>query len=355
LAKLGYRLAGTPYGFRRHLIDQNGALKAQLQQGQRKSLRDEHVILTPGPRVEVRTVRRIFASYVIRKKSKIEIAAELNADQIPRPSGEKWRECTIRHILTNEAYIGNNVYNQTSYKLKQTRVTNPPDMWIRRDGAFQAIVPPEMFAKAQEIISKIVRRPQHRISDHEALRRLRLLCQEEGRLSHRIIVAARNVPSRGFYVRRFGSLAAAYSAIGYQPESDIREAKVRSIVNSTAQEILTNVKKLGGKAVFCDETWSVTLDERWTMSLYVAWSVTDGPGHSRRWKIKAIARSKSDHALLIRMNKFNEEIRDYYYLVPAYALANAKNEKFAISHYFSSAYRHDSLDALYRICATHVA
>jgi hypothetical protein len=131
-------------------------------------------------------------------------------------------------------------------------------MWIRRDGAFQAIVPPEMFAKAQEIISKIVRRPQHRISDHEALRRLRLLCQEEGRLSHRIIVAARNVPSRGFYVRRFGSLAAAYSAIGYQPESDIREAKVRSIVNSTAQEILTNVKKLGGKAVFCDETWSLT-------------------------------------------------------------------------------------------------
>jgi hypothetical protein len=55
------------------------------------------------------------------------------------------------------------------------------------------------------------------------------------------------------------------------------------------------------------------------------------------------------------MNKFNEEIRDYYYLVPAYALANAKNEKFAISHYFSSAYRHDSLDALCRICATHVA
>lgn len=246
LAKLGYRLAGTPYGLRRHLIDQNGALKAQLEHGQRKSLRDEHVILTPGPRIEVRTVRRIFASYVIRRKSKIEIAAELNADQIPRRSGEKWRECTIRHILTNEAYIGNNVYNQTSYKLKQRRVTNPPDMWIRRDGAFQGIVPQEMFAKAQEIISRIVRRPQHRISSHEALRRLDLLFQEKGRLSHRIMEAAANVPSRGFYIKRFGSLAAAYSKIGYQPETTVREAKLRSIVESTAHEIVANVKRLGG-------------------------------------------------------------------------------------------------------------
>ena len=353
LARLGFRLTGTPYGLRRQLIDESGVAKTLLERGQRKSLQTEHIILTPGPRAEVRTVRRIFTSYAIEKKSKTEIAAELNADRILRASGEKWRESTIRHILTNEAYIGNNVYNQTSSKLKQRRVTNPPDMWIRHDGAFQAIVAPELFAKAREIISKIVRRPQYKISDQEALRRLSALNRDKGRLSLRIIIAAQNVPSRGFYTRRFGSLAAAYDKIGYQPESYHYTcvAKVRSVVDSVAQDILKNAKKLGARATFRDEV-SLLMDERWTVSIYVAWSVSGGVDNSRQWKIKAIGRTKSDHALLIRMDDFNAEIRDYYYLVPPYALLIAKNQTFPMSRHFPSmAYEHNSLDEFYQICA----
>jgi len=35
----------------------------------------------------------------------------------------------------HEKYIGNNVFNKISFKLKQRRVVNPREMWIRAEGA----------------------------------------------------------------------------------------------------------------------------------------------------------------------------------------------------------------------------
>jgi hypothetical protein len=50
----------------------------------------------------------------------------------------------VHQILTNEKYIGNNVYHRTSCKLKKKHVVNnPPDKWIRADGVFEGIVEPE--------------------------------------------------------------------------------------------------------------------------------------------------------------------------------------------------------------------
>ena len=45
--------------------------------------------------------------------------------------GRPWTRGTVHQVLTNEKYIGNNVYNRISFKLKKKRVVNPPDMWIR--------------------------------------------------------------------------------------------------------------------------------------------------------------------------------------------------------------------------------
>jgi hypothetical protein len=59
--------------------------------------------------------------------------------------GREWTRATVREVLTNEKYIGNNVYNRVSFKLKKMRVVNMPEMWIRKEGAFQSIVPSELF------------------------------------------------------------------------------------------------------------------------------------------------------------------------------------------------------------------
>jgi hypothetical protein len=34
--------------------------------------------------------------------------------------GRDWTRATVREVLTNEKYIGNNVYNRISFKLKKT-------------------------------------------------------------------------------------------------------------------------------------------------------------------------------------------------------------------------------------------
>jgi len=73
------------------------------------------------------------------------IASILNDEGRLTDLGRPWTRGTVHQVLTNEKYIGNNVYNRVSFKLKNKRVVNPPDMWIRADGAFAAIVDSSVF------------------------------------------------------------------------------------------------------------------------------------------------------------------------------------------------------------------
>ena len=81
------------------------------------------------------------------------IASVLKREGLMNDAGRPWTRGTIHQILTNEKYIGNNVYNRSSFKLKIAHVRNPPEQWVRRDGAFEAIVSSEMFAQVQAVIA----------------------------------------------------------------------------------------------------------------------------------------------------------------------------------------------------------
>ena len=74
------------------------------------------------------------------RQGRTEIADVLNAEGHHTDLGRPWTRGTVHQVLTNEKYIGNNVYNRVSFKLKKKRVVNPPDMWIRADGAFESVV-----------------------------------------------------------------------------------------------------------------------------------------------------------------------------------------------------------------------
>jgi DNA invertase Pin-like site-specific DNA recombinase len=152
--RLGFFRGGPPgYGLRRYLVER-GKITRQLEPGQRKSLQTDRVVLGPGPAFEVEIVKWIFYSFVEERKSVVRITAELNYAQIPKSNGSTWSTRDIADLLTNERYIGNMVFNRTSYKLQQIRVINPPDMWIRCERAFPGIIPPEVFAAAQAIIAE---------------------------------------------------------------------------------------------------------------------------------------------------------------------------------------------------------
>jgi DNA invertase Pin-like site-specific DNA recombinase len=179
LIEHGYRQGGTAgYGLRRMLVDQSGEPKAQLTLGEQKSLQTDRVVLVPGPPEELSVVREIYRKFLEDRRNEREIADDLNRGGILAERGGAWSRATVHQVLTNEKYIGNNVYNRVSFKLKKKRVRNTPEMWVRCDGAFEPIVEPAQFYTAQGIMLERHRR----LSNDELLDRLRQLVGKIGRL-----------------------------------------------------------------------------------------------------------------------------------------------------------------------------
>ena len=70
-----------------------------------------------------------------------------------RISGDRGRAAPSHQVLTNEKYIGNNVLQPTFFQAEgETHKDNPREEWVRADGAFEAIVDPQLFFIAQGMI-----------------------------------------------------------------------------------------------------------------------------------------------------------------------------------------------------------
>jgi DNA invertase Pin-like site-specific DNA recombinase len=350
LAALGFWQGGPAgYGMRRQLIDENGKPKGRLEHGQQKSLQTDRVILVPGPQSELKVIRRIFNSFVIQKKSRTQIAAELNADKISNALGRCWTMLTIHNILTNEKYIGHRVYGRGSVKLGQKRVANPPDTWIRHDNAYKGIITPELFAEAQKSIAE----RRHRRSDQEMLDLLSALWRKKGHLSVNVITSAKDVPPVSNYSSRFGSLFNAYQRIGYQLDPRYNytgsRAKVETIINSVVDDIISNVEKLGGSVTYLSELHLLTINQKLTVSIGVATCVSDGTIRARRWQLRRFRYRRADFSLVVKMDESNTKIQAYYFL-PTSHLTHEKNWRLRMAtRVFAEAYRHDSLGAFYRM------
>jgi len=247
LIELGFRQGGMAgYGLRRMRVNQNGDPQGILDFGEHKSLQTDRVILVPGPDEEVQTVCWMYREFIDGGKQESEIAAKLNAQGITTDLGHPWTRGTVHEILINEKYIGNNVYNRQSFKLKKKRVVNTPAMWIRADGAFEGIVDPQDFYTAQGII----RERNRRFSDGEMLDRLKHLFERHGYLSGLIIDESESMPSSGAYQRRFGSLIRAYELVGFKPDRDYRYIEINRVLRQKHHDVVAEtvdaIVNLGG-------------------------------------------------------------------------------------------------------------
>jgi DNA invertase Pin-like site-specific DNA recombinase len=232
LIEQGFRMGGyAGYGLRRQLIDQKGTVKGVLEVGEWKNLTTDRVILVPGPENELETVRWIFRAYVHRRKTEEKIAQSLNKRRIKNGFGRPWTRTSIKSILRNEKYIGNNVWNCTTAKLRSLQVPNKPEEWLRYESAFEGIVDRSTFDAAQAI--RLARYPiagtARRYSDDEMLDHLRRLLSRHGYLSKRLIDQNRTKsdPSGGSYERRFGGMKGAYERLEYDVGTLASEATKR--------------------------------------------------------------------------------------------------------------------------------
>jgi hypothetical protein len=131
---------GGPAGFglRRCLIDQNSVAKGELARGEHKSIQTDRVILVPGPPEEIEIVRWIYRAFVEDRKTEHDIGDILNRAGF-LPTLGALGPGTVHQILINEKYIGNNIWNRTSFKLKKKHIRNGPETWLRSDGTFEVI------------------------------------------------------------------------------------------------------------------------------------------------------------------------------------------------------------------------
>ena len=349
LIGLGYRQGGPAgYGLRRQLVDEQRRPKATLLRGEHKSLQTDRVVLTPGPAEEIDLIRRIYRMFVLNRRSEREIAALLNGEGQVTDLGRPWTRGVVHQILTNEKYIGNNVYNRVSFKLKKKRVANTPDMWVRADGAFEGIVDPDFFAAAQRIIAERCRR----YTDAEMLERLTELLERRGCLSGLIIDELEDMPSSSTYRQRFGSLMRAYELVGWSPSRDYRYLETNRFLRTLHPEVVSGtvaqIERLGGAVRVDPVTDLLTINEEFTASLAIVRSTRTASG-DLRWKIRLDAGLKPDITIAARMDGANTAVRDYY-LLPWIDLGPQDRVRLAETNGVSlDAYRFDDLERFFEL------
>jgi len=313
LIALGYRQGGTPgYGLRRQLLDQHGQPKAILSHGERKSFQLERVILTPGPETEVRAVRRIYDLFTVDQLSEAQIATLLNNEGVSAEAGRIWTRGIVHELLTNEKYIGNNLYNRTSTKLQHSRVVNKPAEWVRCNNAYRPVIDAEIFAKAQEIINL----RDHCYTDEELLQLLRHLLQQHGMLSGLIINEAADMPSTAIYAHRFQSLRRAYELIGYTPARNYSYLAINRALRVFHDEHVAHITKeltAVGATVHRDQATDIlTVNEELTLAVCVARCRELHEGEYR-WVIRFDTSLDPDITVGVRMAPGNTSILDYYF------------------------------------------
>jgi DNA invertase Pin-like site-specific DNA recombinase len=337
LITLGYRQGGTPgYGLRRQLLDQHGQPKAILARGERKSFQLERVILTPGPEIEVATVRRVYHCFTVDHQPEAQIAALLNNEGIQTEMGRPWTRGTIHELLTNEKYIGNNLYNRTSTKLQRPRVTNSPEQWVRHNGAYEAIIDAETFAAAQQIVNE-----RDRLYTDEALiDRLRDLLKQQGTLSGVIINEAADMPSAAAYRHRFQNLRRAYELVGYTPARDYSYLAINRAMRVLHQEhvarIINELSTVGARIQRDPVNDLLTVNEEFTASLTIA-RCRESRDADYRWIVRFDTSLNPDITIAVRIGPDNTSVLDYYLFPSMDVLAKrcrlAQNNGFVLDVY----------------------
>lgn len=352
LIELGYRQGGAAgFGLRRMLIDQCGEPRVQLDRGECKSLQTDRVVLVLGPDDELEVVRSIYRMFVQEGRREREIADVLNARNILTDLGRAWTLGTVRQVLTNEKYIGNNVYNRTSFKLKMKHVKNPSDMWVRKDGAFEAIVSPELFYTAQGII----RERNRCYSDEEMIAQLKSLMDQHATLSAGLIDAADGTPTSATYRARFGSLRSAYRLAGFVPDRDYEYVAInrnlREMHPRLVDDVVQRLDAAGASVTRDADTDLLLINGEYSASMVLSRCRQTQAG-SLRWLIKIDERVAPDITILVRMDATNESATDYY-LLPLMDIESNRLLFCETNGAYLDTYQFDSLEYFAALSARH--
>ncbi|MDP9412528.1 MAG: recombinase family protein [Pseudomonadota bacterium] len=346
LIELGFRQGGPAgFGLRRVLVDQSGSIKGELARGEHKSIQTDRVILAPGPEEEAAVVREIYRMFVYESRTEREIAATLNDRGIRTDCGRSWSRGAVHQVLINEKYIGNNVWNRVSCKLKKKRVRNDPSMWIRSENAFSAVIDRHLFDAAQSMI----RERCFRLTDEEMLAALNGLLDRQGVLSGLIIDETEGMPSSSSYRSRFGTLLRAYSLIGYQPLRDYRYIEINRELRRLHPEVMVEIVqgfRSAGAEVLQGHDDLLAVNREFSVSVLIVRCQRTQAG-ALRWRLRFDTGLEPDITVAVRMDAGNRRPFDYY-LFPRIDRLGARVRLAEDNSLMLDGYRFETLELLYQ-------
>ena len=306
-------------------------------------------MLVPGPLEEVEAVRWVYRAFVEEGRSEREIADTINTQGLRTDLGRPWTRGTVHQLLINEKYAGDNVWNRVSCKLHGDRVRNGRDMWVRREGAFEAVVDRLLFDAARVIILERSRR----LTDGEMIEALRSVLAHRGQLSGLIIDETEDAPSSSAYKSRFGSLLRVYQLVGFTPDRDYRYIEVNRALRALHPEIVAQVvggiREAGGDVTQDPATDLLTVNGEFTTSLVLARCQQTAAG-SLRWHIRMDIGLTPHITVAVRMAQGNASIHDYY-LLPRRNASPSRLRLGEANGSFLDAFRFDGLDMLFELAA----
>ncbi len=311
IAQQGFRAGGPPpYGLNRLLLDEKRNPVQILKPGQRKSIQNQRVTLTPGDKDQETVVKRIFTDFVKNNQSPKAIADLLNHDGIPSPGAKKWNSGVIHSILRNELYIGTMIYNKTAQRLQARTTNNPHEHWIRTENAFPAIVEKNLFCQAQEILDSHEAEFRQKYSHEEMLAKLKEVYQQYGIVTARQISAREDMVSASTYTKHFSSLDMAFQRMF----SDILEQTKETVMDHLGHQ---------GRKVEKFEDY-VVLDD--SFSLTIQPSVPVPYGYGAYWTFRPDPRTEVDITLGVPLSN-NGQYKILGYLAFPRMLMDRRNIK----------------------------
>jgi DNA invertase Pin-like site-specific DNA recombinase len=321
LILMGYRMGGNAvFGLRRMMISSDGHRKRILRRGERKGVKSDRTILIPGPKKEIECVRRIFDLAAIGKTPP-QIANEMRRGSVKGPKGHEWDKLSVYRILRNEAYIGCNVWGRTRKKLNCGTVKLPPELWIRKPGAFAPIIDVDVFNRAQKQIAR--RKTYPAKPDEFLLERMRRVLAKHGRLTQRLLKTHVSFDYRT-YCKRFGSVLRAYELVGYKAsiraiKSGERQKKIRRL----KIDLLQKLKELFPQRVRViqepvrNQRRFIEIDGHLNIAVQVGCPSRCLIGGQPRWLLKVHPLERGMPTLVCTSNRELDGLIDFY-LVPQF-------------------------------------
>jgi DNA invertase Pin-like site-specific DNA recombinase len=341
LVEKGFHMGDAPYGLRRQLLDTSGNRRQTLGTGERKNIQTDRVILIPGPTHEVNVVREIFNLFTEEGKTRTQIFRILNQRN---HTGRKWNLCNVSYTLENPAYMGTNAFGRCDPKTGRKR--RPREEWAVCEGAFQPIVPPKQFARAQEIIQE----RRRKFTDDKMLEVLRRLWVRKGTLNSDLIDGADDVPSTSAYYHHFGGITQAYRIIGFHPKRDSSYTIAGHSFSKLKRELLDDlacrIRSQGGTATLQPfPPGSMVINEGITLRIMVSRPRT-GPQGNAVWAVNLNQQTTVDILIVARIDPGFRSVFDYYVIPRLAELHGIFHIRARGNAAFVDLYRMDSLQAV---------